>query len=494
MIERLRGAGAVLVGQTTASEFGGINCTYTRLHGATSNPYDLTRTPGGSSGGSAASVAGGLLPLCTGGDGGGSIRIPAGFTGLFGLKATFGRIPKGPHTEIEPLTAVIGCLTRSVRDAARYYDVCNGASEYDPFSLPRVEGWEAGLGTVDVRGLRVAVAIDLGAAVVAAAVRANVEAAADALIADAGLTKVDVPITLPRGGLEWAPWPARPSCWSAWGTAAPYLRERTHTWRSSAGRQHRHQPLRPREQPRTPRPSGANTSSSRRPGSSTRADPTPAPPTPTSPSPPPALADRGIDGVDLIAWPTASRWRWATTAALTILTNHHRQPGRRGHSGRPGRWPAGEHARSGRQLRRAAPAGAGLRQAEARAPMAARGAGGAGLTLAQPLMTVERREHRRLCRPTTGATATGAGGQRVAQEHLHLRAGRQSAHCVGHQDRDGLMGGEALQPARHGRHRDVGRSRTAASPGRPRNESPWAACGLPASRPRPMKSHTKAKP
>jgi aspartyl-tRNA(Asn)/glutamyl-tRNA(Gln) amidotransferase subunit A len=204
MIERLRGAGAVLVGQTTASEFGGINCTYTRLHGATSNPYDLARTPGGSSGGSAASVAGGLLPICTGGDGGGSIRIPAGFTGLLGLKATFGRIPKGPHTEIEPLTAVIGCLTRSVRDAARWYDVCNGASEYDPFSLPRVEGWEAGLGSFDVRGMRVAVSVDLGAAVVAGAVRSKVEEAAAALIRDAGLERVDVAVELPKGGLEWA--------------------------------------------------------------------------------------------------------------------------------------------------------------------------------------------------------------------------------------------------------------------------------------------------
>jgi len=149
-------------------------------------------------------VSGGLLPICTGGDGGGSIRIPAGFTGLLGLKATFGRIPKGPHTEIEPLTAVIGCLTRSVRDAARWYDVCNGASEYDPFSLPRVEGWEAGLGQQDVRGMRVAVSIDLGAAVVAAAVRDKVDEAAAALITDAGLARVDVPISLPKGGLEWA--------------------------------------------------------------------------------------------------------------------------------------------------------------------------------------------------------------------------------------------------------------------------------------------------
>ncbi len=204
MTARLRDAGAVLAGQTTSSEFGGINCTYTRLHGATSNPYDLERTPGGSSGGSAASVAGGLFPICTGGDGGGSIRIPAGFTGLFGLKATFGRIPKGPHTEIEPLTAVIGCVSRSVRDTARWFDVCNGADELDPFSLPRVGGWEAGLGQQDLRGRRVTVSVDLGSAVVAAAVRDKVEHAADLLIEDAGLERIDVPIALPRGGLEWA--------------------------------------------------------------------------------------------------------------------------------------------------------------------------------------------------------------------------------------------------------------------------------------------------
>jgi len=204
MTARLRSAGAVLAAQTTASEFGGVNVTYTRLHGATSNPYDLERTPGGSSGGSAAGVAGGLFPIATGGDGGGSIRIPAGFTGLFGLKSTFGRIPKGPKTEIEPLTAVFGCLSRSVRDTARWFDVCNGADEYDPFSLPRVEGWEAGLGQQGVSGMRVTVSVDLGAAFVASGVREKVEEAADLLIKDAGLDRVDVPIALPRGGLEWA--------------------------------------------------------------------------------------------------------------------------------------------------------------------------------------------------------------------------------------------------------------------------------------------------
>src|SRR6202167_2791689 len=113
-VARLRATGALLVAQTTASEFGGINCTSTELHGTTRNPWNPARTPGGSSGGTAAAVAGGLLPIATGSDGGGSIRIPAGFSGLFGLKATYGRIPKGPGASASPLTTTFGCLSRSV--------------------------------------------------------------------------------------------------------------------------------------------------------------------------------------------------------------------------------------------------------------------------------------------------------------------------------------------------------------------------------------------
>src|SRR5206468_3304780 len=79
---------------TTSSEFGGVNLTRTNLNGVTRNPWDLTRTPGGSTGGGSSAVAGGLITVGTGGDGGGSLRIPAGFTGLFGLKCTYGRIPK----------------------------------------------------------------------------------------------------------------------------------------------------------------------------------------------------------------------------------------------------------------------------------------------------------------------------------------------------------------------------------------------------------------
>ena len=161
---RLRATGAVLAAQTTASEFGGINCTSTELHGTTGNPWNQTRTPGGSSGGTAAAVAGGLLPIATGSDGGGSIRIPAAFTGLFGLKATYGRIPKGPWAGLQPLTTVMGCLSRSVRDTARYFDCCNGFDQRDPLSLPAVGGWEAGLGELDLAGMTVAIIPDLGIA------------------------------------------------------------------------------------------------------------------------------------------------------------------------------------------------------------------------------------------------------------------------------------------------------------------------------------------
>ncbi len=201
---RLRASGAVLAAQTTASEFGGINCTSTELHGTTRNPWDLARTPGGSSGGSAAAVAGGLLPIATGSDGGGSIRIPAGFTGLFGLKATYGRIPKGPWASVQPLTTAMGCLTRSVRDTARYFDVCNGFDQHDPLSLPAVGGWEAGLGTFDLSGMTVAILPDLGTARVRGEVADQVTAAARQLAHRAHLRVVDLTPSLPPLRGQWA--------------------------------------------------------------------------------------------------------------------------------------------------------------------------------------------------------------------------------------------------------------------------------------------------
>jgi Asp-tRNA(Asn)/Glu-tRNA(Gln) amidotransferase A subunit family amidase len=203
-VARLRAAGALMAAQTAASEFGGINCTSTELHGTTRSPWNLARTPGGSSGGTAAAVAGGLLPIATGSDGGGSIRIPAGFTGLFGLKATYGRIPKGPWAGVQPMTSVVGCLTRSVRDTARYFDACNGFDQRDPLSLPAVGGWEAGLGTCDLSGMTVAVLPDLDTARVRTEVADQVAAAARQLAAKAHLRVVDVTATLPPLRGQWA--------------------------------------------------------------------------------------------------------------------------------------------------------------------------------------------------------------------------------------------------------------------------------------------------
>ena len=208
MVQRIvdRG-GAVLAGQTTASEFGGVNLTRTLLHGATHNPWKHGATPGGSSGGSAAAVAGGIYPIATGGDGGGSIRIPAGFTGLVGLKGTFGRIPRGPHTEYGNLTVSTGCMARSVRDTARWFDVTNGHDPRDPLSLPRVDGWEAGLGThLDaLRGARVAVVDDWGGAVISPIMWELLEEAATRLIDDAGLQRVvGLDTHVPRMGGAWS--------------------------------------------------------------------------------------------------------------------------------------------------------------------------------------------------------------------------------------------------------------------------------------------------
>ena len=208
MVQRLRDlGGAVLVGQTTASEFGGVNVTRTVLHGVTRNPWNTDRTPGGSSGGSAAAVAGGLCTLATAGDGGGSIRIPAGFSGLVGLKATIGRIPRGPKASYGNLTVTIGCVSRSVRDTARWFDVCNGFDARDPISLPRVDGWERGLGThLDaLRGARVAFAPTWGNAVVSPVMWELLEAAGVDLVRDLGMRRVDgIDLSLPRMGAAWS--------------------------------------------------------------------------------------------------------------------------------------------------------------------------------------------------------------------------------------------------------------------------------------------------
>ncbi len=149
--------GAVPVGLTTASEFGGLNVSITKLNGVTHNPWRHGRTCGGSSCGSASAVSGGLVSLASGGDGGGSLRIPGGYTGLLGYKGTFGRTTRGPAAYSRPSTVVLGNMSRSVRDAARYYDVVCGVDLTDPTALPSAGTWESDLGTHDLEGRKVAI-------------------------------------------------------------------------------------------------------------------------------------------------------------------------------------------------------------------------------------------------------------------------------------------------------------------------------------------------
>lgn len=135
-VARLVAAGAIVVGKTNTSEFGAIPYTVNQLHGSTGNPWDPAKTPGGSSGGSATAIAAGMVPLATGSDGGGSIRIPAAWCGCFGMKPTFGRIPRDRDAALSwgPLTHP-GVLAASVRDAARYLDVVCGPHAADPDCL-----------------------------------------------------------------------------------------------------------------------------------------------------------------------------------------------------------------------------------------------------------------------------------------------------------------------------------------------------------------------
>ena len=139
-VGRLKAAGAIVVGKTNTPEFGFTGFTKNRLYGVTRNPWDTERTPGGSSGGSAAAVASGMVPLATGSDAGGSIRIPACYSGCFGFKPTYGRIPLDPLPFLYMShIPVLGPLSRTVEDAALYLDCVMGYHPADPDSLPRPE-------------------------------------------------------------------------------------------------------------------------------------------------------------------------------------------------------------------------------------------------------------------------------------------------------------------------------------------------------------------
>jgi amidase len=160
--ERIRGAGVVTIGKTNVPEWAAGSHTFNPIFGTTRNPYDLTRSAGGSSGGAAAALASGMVPLADGSDMGGSLRNPASFNNVVGLRPSVGRVPSWPTTNAWELTSVGGPMARNVEDLALLLSVLAGPSRRAPLSLetpgsafaPPVHG--------DLAGVRVALSVDLG--------------------------------------------------------------------------------------------------------------------------------------------------------------------------------------------------------------------------------------------------------------------------------------------------------------------------------------------
>ena len=177
-VERAKAAGGILIGKTTTSEFGCKPVGDSPLTGITRHPWNLAKTPGGSSAGAAASVAAGITPFALGTDGGGSVRIPCCFTGLAGIKAHFGRVPVWP-TSATPTLAHVGPIARNVGDAALLLTAIGGYDPRDPFSVSAAMPDLLGACRASVGDLRIAYSTTLGyarpdpdvAAIVASAAR-----------------------------------------------------------------------------------------------------------------------------------------------------------------------------------------------------------------------------------------------------------------------------------------------------------------------------------
>jgi aspartyl-tRNA(Asn)/glutamyl-tRNA(Gln) amidotransferase subunit A len=181
-VQRLKAAGAIIIGKTNSCEYGYKAVTDSPLWGITRNPWNSEMTPAGSSGGAGAAVASGMGPLALGSDGGGSIRAPASFCGVFGLKSSRGRIPMYPLLSgwetLDRRVSHYGPLTRTVADAAMMLEVMAGPDDRDPLSLPRGKLQYREEMKKGVQGLRIAWSRDLGHVVVEPVVRQAIEEAA----------------------------------------------------------------------------------------------------------------------------------------------------------------------------------------------------------------------------------------------------------------------------------------------------------------------------
>jgi aspartyl-tRNA(Asn)/glutamyl-tRNA(Gln) amidotransferase subunit A len=202
LVARLREQGAVLIGKTTQPEFGWKGVGDSPLTGITRNPWNTAKTPGGSSAGAAVAAAMGMGALHAGGDGGGSIRIPAAFTGIYGLKPTFGRVPNWPGKMPGSITHA-GPMTRTVADAALMLTVMAQPDGRDWQALPP-DGRDYTIGLdAGVRGLRIGYSATLGFAAADAEVAALTQAAAEALSGFGAIVEAaDPAIGNPRPAFE----------------------------------------------------------------------------------------------------------------------------------------------------------------------------------------------------------------------------------------------------------------------------------------------------
>ena len=197
-VERLKDAGAVVLGKTNVPEFGYSGVGHNPVFETTTNPWDTRLTPGGSSAGSGAAVASGMGPIALGSDGGGSVRIPSSFCGLFGMKASMGRVPLYPSCRDERYPGAsgweslehIGPMSRTVRDGALMLSVMAGPDDRDRLSIPQERDFDPveATGGELPRGLRVAYSSDWGYAAVDAEVRRVVGEAVRVFESDLGCT------------------------------------------------------------------------------------------------------------------------------------------------------------------------------------------------------------------------------------------------------------------------------------------------------------------
>ena len=203
-VERLERAGAIVLGKTNTPELGHKGITDNYLFGPTSTPFHIGKNAGGSSGGSAAAVAAGLAPIAQGSDGGGSIRIPAAWCGVFGFKPSFGRVAAVARPDAFMLAvpfAHAGPLARSVADAVLMLNAISGPEDRDPYSLPPDAADYMAATRRGIKGLRVAWSPDLGVFPIEREV-ARVTAEAVRAFEDAGATIDEVKLKFPRGQAE----------------------------------------------------------------------------------------------------------------------------------------------------------------------------------------------------------------------------------------------------------------------------------------------------